>query len=418
MQDLFIHTGRLLLPAPEVDPALWACVACDQYTSQPEYWRQAEALVGDQPSALRLILPEVDLDKAAVRVPEIHRAMRDYLARGVLAAGVTDGFILTERVTESGARVGLVVLIDLEGYDYHAGSHTPVRATEGTILERIPPRLAVRRGAALELSHVLMLIDDPAKTVVEPVYARRDRLTKLYDFPLMLGGGHLRGYAVTERAELETVFAALRALKARLEGDLLFAVGDGNHSLATAKAYWEELKPALTEAERETHPARFAMVELENIHDGALIFEPIHRVVYGADGDALRMDLQAYAEAKGWSLSAGEGGQTVDMVYGDKTVRLSVGGSPSPLAVGTLQAFLDDWLPRHPAAKLDYVHGDDTARALARQADTIAFLLPALDKFELFPAVEKLGALPRKTFSMGEAHEKRYYMEARRLEQD
>lgn len=416
MHDGLIHTGELLLPAAGVDPTLWACVACDQYTSQPEYWREADALVGDAPGALRLILPEVDLDQAANRVPDIHRAMRAYLAGGVLTPGVADGFILTERTTESGVRVGLVVLVDLEGYDYHAGSHTPVRATEGTILERIPPRLAVRRGAALELSHVLMLVDDPQKTVVEPVYAMREKLTKLYDMPLMLGGGHLRGYAVTAPTDLAAVFAAIGALKEKLYGDLLFAVGDGNHSLATAKAYWEEIKPTLAGAEREVHPARFAMVELENIHSEALVFEPIHRVLYGGNGASIVKDFQAYAKNAGWTVSSGEQGQTFDVVDAENETRVSVSDSAYPLTVGTLQAFLDDWLKVNPGAKLDYVHGDDTARTLAKVQGTVAFLLPALDKGALFPAVETLGALPRKTFSMGEAHEKRYYMEARKLE--
>ncbi len=416
MQELYLHPGELLIPAEKVDPTAWACVACDQFTSQPEYWREAEAFVGDQPSALRLILPEADLAQAGTRVPEIHRAMREYLAKDVLTPGVENGFILTKRSTGSGARVGLVALLDLEGYDYRAGSQTPVRATEGTILERIPPRLAVRRGAALELSHVLMLIDDPMMSVVEPLYDRRRTLAKLYDFPLMMNGGHLTGYAVTAPDDVRAVLDALATLKARLSGGLLYAVGDGNHSLATAKAYWEEIRAGLSPAEQASHPARYAMVELENIHDDALIFEPIHRVLFGYDGDDLLPELAGYATAKGLTLTGGENEQTIDVAYEGKEVRLSVGGSSHPLAVGTLQAFLDEWMPAHPGTRLDYVHGEAAARALAAQENTVAFLLPALPKAELFPMVEKLGALPRKTFSMGEAHEKRYYMEARRLE--
>ena len=416
MKDLPIHTGELLLPAPQVDPALWACVACDQYTSQPEYWHKADTIVGENPSALRLILPEAELSQAAERVPNIHQTMDTYMALGALIAGVTDGFILTERTTESGVRVGLVALVDLETYDYHVGSHTPVRATEGTILERIPPRLAVRRGAALELSHVLLLIDDPQKTVVEPLYQRRETLTKLYDFSLMLGGGHLRGYAVTDAADLCGVTDALAMLKARLSGDLLLAVGDGNHSLATAKAYWEERKATLTPDQQKEHPARFAMVEVENIHSEALVFEPIHRVAYHCDAAMMLADWQAYVQQKGWTQEDGDGAQSFEVVHGEVTTCVRVYGSPDPLTVGTLQTFLDEWLPKHPAVVLDYVHGEDTARALARSADTVAFLLPAMPKSELFPAVELLGSLPRKTFSMGEAHEKRYYMEARKLE--
>jgi hypothetical protein len=415
MQELYLHTGELLIPAEQVDPAAWACVACDQYTSQPEYWREAEAFVGGRPSALNLILPELYLAESEARIPVIHRTMRDYLAKGVLRPGVTNGFILTERNTESGARVGLVALLDLEGYDYHAGSQTPVRATEGTILERIPPRLAVRRGAALELSHVLMLIDDPTMSVVEPLYDRRGMLAQLYDFPLMMNGGRLTGYAVTAPGDVKAVFDALAALKARLSNGLLYAVGDGNHSLATAKAFWEEIKAGLSPAERADHPARYAMVELENIHNDALVFEPIHRVLFGVGGDGLLAEIARYAAAKGWSLTGGQNEQIIDMAYEGKEARLSVGGSSHPLAVGTLQTFLDEWMPAHPGTRLDYVHGEAAARALAAGGNTVAFLLPALPKADLFPAVARLGALPRKTFSMGEAHEKRYYMEARRL---
>ena len=415
MQEMYLHTGELLLPAPQVNPTAWACVACDQFTSQPEYWREVEALVGAQPSALRVILPEVELARAGELIPRIHEHMRQYLSQGVLTPAVQNGLILTERSTGSGARVGLVLMLDLEAYDYRPGARTPVRATEGTILERIPPRLAVRRGAPLELSHVLMLMDDPMMSVVEPLYDRRAQLTKLYDFPLMMNGGHLTGYAVTDPADIQAVMEALAQLKARLTGDLLLAVGDGNHSLATAKAYWEELKPTLSPAEQEDHPARFAMVELENIHDDALIFEPIHRVLFGYDGDDLLQEMAVYALAHGWSLAAGMGEHTIDVVYEGKEVRLSVSGSPEELTVGTLQAFLDDWMPAHPETRLDYVHGEAAARELAAGEKTVAFLLPAIAKNDLFPLVEKLGALPRKTFSMGEAHEKRYYMEARRL---
>ncbi len=273
MQNQTIHPGELLLPASGLHPTAWACIACDQYTSQPEYWREAAALVGSQPSTLKLILPEAELAQAATRVPEIHRTMREYLAGGVLQTGVKNGFILTERNTGSGSRVGLVALLDLETYDYHPSARTPVRATEGTILERIPPRLTIRRGAALETSHVLMLIDDPMRSVVEPLYKRRKSLVKLYDFPLMMGGGHLTGYAVDNPSDIQGVLDALEALRARLRGDLLIAVGDGNHSLATAKAYWEEIKRTLPPEEQAEHPARFAMVELENIHDSALVFE-------------------------------------------------------------------------------------------------------------------------------------------------
>lgn len=415
MQDLHLHTGELLLPAPGVNPTAWACVACDQYTAQPEYWQQAEALVGDQPSALRLVLPEIYLAQAAERIPQIHRTMETYLAQGVLTTGVRDGFILAERDTPTGTRVGLVALVDVEGYHYQPTPGAPIRATEGTILSRIPPRLSARRGAALELSHVQLLIDDPNQTVLEPLFAKAGRLAKLYDFPLMLGGGHLRGYAVTDPADIGAVFETLQKLWAGNPGGMLFAVGDGNHSLATARAYWDEIKPTLPPSEWATHPARFAMVEVQNIHDDALQFEPIHRVLFGFDGDALLPVLEAYAERGGMSLAGDAQGQPITVAYEGKEVTLSVTGSPDRLAVGTLDRFLEGLIREHPGLTLDYVHGQAAARALAIRAETVAFLLPALAKQALFPTVEALGALPRKTFSMGEAHEKRYYMEARRL---
>ncbi len=415
--ELFLSTGQWFLPSEDADLTAWACVACDQFTSQPDYWAEVAALVGDKPSAFRLILPECYLSEAATRVPQIHAQMRQDLETGVVQPRVQDGFILTERSTGSGARVGLVVQIDLEGYDYRPGSKGLIRATEGTVLERIPPRLNVRRGAALELSHVLMLLDDPMESVVEPLYEKRAELEKLYDFPLMMNGGHLVGYAITDPADVARVFEALHMLKARLTGDspILYAVGDGNHSLAAAKAYWEEIKATLPPEQQEGHPARYAMVELENIHDDALQFEPIHRVLFGYDGDDLMEDWERYAAERGMSLAGGMDGQEITCVFEGKEVAVSVSGSDQPLTVGTVQVFLDDFLAAHPGTTLDYVHGEAAVQELATQPNTVGFLLPPVDKSVLFPAVESRGALPRKTFSMGEAHEKRYYMEARRL---
>jgi len=416
MKERVIYPGELLLPADPEAMTAWACVACDQFTSQPEYWQEARKFAEGKPSALNLILPECDLDKMDERVPQIHAAMRKYLSDGVLTPGVEHGFILTERTTENGARIGLVTLLDLECYDYRKGSRTPVRASEETIISRLPARMNIRRGAALELSHVLMLIDDPLRTVLEPLYARRDALKKLYDFPLMMGGGHLRGYAVTEEADIGAIYEALENLCKQIPGDepLLFAVGDGNHSLASAKACWEEIKPTLAAEQFSNHPARFAVVEVENIHDDALLFEPIHRVLFGCDGAALLADWQDYAARRGMALD-GEGGQPILCVYQGVETRLSVTGSPHPLAVGTLQTFLDEWLMQHPEVRIDYVHGDDTAKNLAQKPEVVSFLLPAPDGSALFTTVDQEGALPRKTFSMGHAHEKRYYLESRKL---
>ena len=308
-----IYPGTFYLPKAGSDLTAWACVACDQFTSQPDYWRQADLLVGQKPSTLRMILPECYLAQMQDRIPAIHQAMNRYLADGTLQPAVQNGYVLMERNTPSGARLGLVVTIDLERYDYHKGSKSPIRATEETIENRLPARIAVRQGGALETSHVLMLMDDPMHSVIEPLFARRGELEKLYDFPLMLEGGHLVGYAVTRPQDIRAIDDALAAL--RPHGTLRFAVGDGNHSLACAKACWEAIKPTLSPAETATHPARFAMVELENIHDDALTFEPIHRVLFGYDGDDLLNDLAAYAAANGMSLAGGPGGQEITCVY-------------------------------------------------------------------------------------------------------
>ncbi|MBN1778301.1 MAG: DUF1015 domain-containing protein [Clostridiales bacterium] len=413
MRDGCIRAGELLLPNQTVDLTAWACVACDQYTSQPAYWQEAEMQAGDKPSALRLVLPEIYLDEAAQRIPRIHETMRGYLQNGVLTPRVKKGFVLVERSTGEGARLGLVALMDLECYDYRAGSKLPVHATEGTIMERIPPRLMIRKGAELETSHVLLLIDDRMHSVAEPLFAKRASLEKLYDFPLMMNGGQLTGYAVTDPNDIQSVYDAFGVLKQ--QGGILFAVGDGNHSLAAAKSYWEEVKQTLTPGAQANHPARFAMVEIENIHDDALCFAPIHRVLFGFDGDDLLSEIESYAVSKGWTLAGAEDTHCITVVYEGKEVELNIAGSGYPLAVGTLQTFLDEWMRGRSGLKLDYVHGEGAARALAAQPNTVAFLLPALHKGELFPAIGALSVLPRKTFSLGEAHEKRYYMETRKL---
>lgn len=415
--NVVLYPGELLLPADCSSLTEWACVACDQFTSQPRYWEDVRRFVGNHPSTLDLILPECYLNEAPQRIERIHRAMLDDLEKGVLVPAVSNGFILVERNTSSGARVGLVALLDLECYDPAKGSKSLVRASEETIAERVPPRMTVRRGAALETSHVLMLMDDPMHSVIEPLFQKHDELDCLYDFPLMMGGGHLTGYAVTDPADITSIYDALHRLRARLspEDPLLFAVGDGNHSLAAAKACWEEIKRGLTPEETVVHPARFAMVELENIHDDALRMEPIHRVLFGCDGDDLLDEIAAFAAAKGATLAAGPQAQEIAVVYEGKEVTLSIEGSPYKLAVGTLQAFLDGWLSAHPQARLDYIHGEDTVRTLVAGEGAVGFLLPTPERDRLFDTIRAEGALPRKTFSLGSANEKRYYMECRRL---
>lgn len=407
-KDLCVRPGTFYLPGEKENMAAWPVVACDQYSAQKDVWQQAYDFVGGQPSALRLIIPEAYLDESDQRVPRVQSAMDEYLQSGVLKEAVR-GMVLVRRSTQSGSRLGLVLTVDLEAYDFSPDSKSEIRPTEGTIVARIPPRQKVRRGAKLELSHVLLLCDDARRTIIEPVYAKRDQFRLLYDTPLMLNGGHIQGWAVEDEETLSQIAQAIRTLKANLpENGILFAVGDGNHSLATAKAHWEEVKKTLPEAQRADHPARFAMVELMNIYDDALIFEPIHRVIFDATGDAVLDMLK-------------DAGLTEDAQHPDLTLVTKAGDMPlritkplHSLPVGTVQQLLD----KQPGLKLDYVHGDDAVRGLVQKENAVGILLPPMDKALLFPAVAKNGPLPRKTFSMGEANEKRYYMEARKIIQE
>ena len=410
-----VRPSRILLPAPGVSRETWACIACDQYTSEPEYWKKAFDFVKDAPSALRLILPEVWLKESEQRIPEIHAAMARYLREGLLVPAVDPGFVLCERTVPSGSRLGLVCAVDLEQYSFEKGSLPLVRPTEQTIASRLPPRLVIRRGAPVELTHIMILIDDPERTVLEPLQARKASLRPLYDFELMMGGGRLKGWAVDREEDLRHVDASLNRLLDSLGADpLLLAVGDGNHSLATAKAYWNEIRETLSPAERENHPARFALCEIVNIHDEALLFEPIHRVVTGTGAAELLSDWQSYAEARGMTLSAAQGHRfTVVSAEGDREV--TVGNPEGAIPCETVQKFLDDFLARHPEAEIDYIHGEQSLRSLAKAPGAVGFLLPEIDKRSFFSDVKKLGVLPRKTFSMGEADEKRFYMEAKEI---
>jgi len=436
ISDIGIQIPRVYLPRPGTDLTKWAVIACDQFTSQPEYWNDVERIVGDAPSTLNLTFPEVYLDKPGgeERIRNIQANMRKYMDEGILQPH--DGLIYVERTVDGKTRKGIILCLDLEAYDFTKGSSSLIRATEGTIVDRLPPRIKIREGAALELPHILVLIDDPNHTVIEPVSAAKSNLQKLYDFDLMLGSGHLTGYAI-DRAFEDQVVQALRGLanpqvfaeKYGIDKNqpvLLFAMGDGNHSLATAKAIWEKMKPQVgTE-----HPSRYALVEIENVHDEGLEFEPIHRVLFG-----LKKDLFAELEkAFGANLtyrgvaSAKEMVQAVDAAQGETQTSGLVGGgegktfgvievanASSNLPVGTLQSFLDTFLKDGGAEKIDYVHGEDVTVKLGSQPGNAGFYLPGMSKSDLFKTVILDGALPRKTFSMGEAHEKRFYMEAREI---
>ena len=411
-----IRPAQILLPAPGVKPETWACIACDQYTSEPEYWQKAFAAAGDAPSAIRLILPEYDLKNSETLIPQIHQAMADYLAKGLLVPAVDPGFILCERTVASGTRLGLVCAVDLEEYSFEKGSLPLIRPTEQTITDRLPPRLKIRRGAPVELTHIMILIDDPDRTVLEPLQAAKASLRKVYDFDLMMGGGHLAGWAVDGEETLAQLDRSMNALlDTKGEHPLFLAVGDGNHSLATAKAYWNEIREGLTDAERENHPARFALCEIVNIHDEALLFEPIYRIVTGVNRMEIMTDWKQYAASRGMLLQRKGEGHRFTVVSADGEGTVVVKNPEGAIPCETIQKFLDDFLSRHPDAGIDFIHGEGSLRTLASKPGTVGFLLPEIDKYSFFEDVKKLGVLPRKTFSMGEADEKRFYMEAKRI---
>jgi hypothetical protein len=435
---LGVHVPEILLPASGSDYPAWAVVACDQYSSEREYWEGVKALVGSRPSTLNLIFPECylkDADKTR-RVERIQRFMREYLERGVLA-NAGKGFVIVERTTPSRRepRKGLVMAVDLEKYEYDKGSKSLIRSTEGTIVERLPPRMQIRRGAPLEVPHIMVLIDDREKTVVEPLYAARRSLPPLYDFDLMSGSGHLRGWHARDEGLLAQAADALTKLADAVtfrnrygtEDVLLFAVGDGNHSLATAKAIWEETKKEDKggSAALSSHPARYALVELVNIYDEGLPFHPIHRVLFGLDEagffEALRTCQRCSIERMDSSDTACA---RVDQPATEQRIAfVSARGSgvvtfPKPsahLAAGTIQDFLDPYLDAHPAIGIDYVHGTETLVTLAMKDGNLGLYLPPVDKAGFFGTVIRDGVMPRKTFSMGEAPEKRFYVEARRI---
>ena len=403
----------ILLPREELLDR-WPVIACDQFTSDPDYWNRVRALTRDVPSAMHLILPEAELGSAdeAAKVDSIHNAMEQYLNDGVLRL-FPSCYIYVERALQNGMiRPGLIGMVDLEYYDYRHDSTSLIRATEKTVLERIPPRQRVRRGAALELPHVMMLCDDEEMGLIEPITAIRDSLPKLYELDLMEGGGHIAGYLVSGAvaAAFDQRLAAYAQTLEEKYPDLagakvLLAVGDGNHSLATAKGCYEELKQADPGADLSRHPARYALVELENIHHPSQQFEPIHRVVMQTDRDKLLHDLQAICAP---------GGYPVTWVMGEKTGVLELNRELGELDVAVLQNFLDEWLQKNPG-QIDYIHGEEDVAVLARQENTLGLLLQPMGKSQLFRGVIAGGILPRKTFSMGHAREKRYYLEGRKI---
>ena len=429
MSEACFTAADILLPAAGVPLDPWACIAVDQFTSQPEYWQRAEHLADGKPSTLHIVLPEAYLGtpQEAERLASIRRTMEEY-RKSVLTRKV-HGYVYVERTQMDGTvRQGLVGAVDLEAYDYAKGSKPAIRPSESTVVERIPPRLKVRRGATLETPHVMMLADDADCTLIEPIGLIKNQLPPLYDGELMLGGGHLRGWAVEDPALIAQIDSALAALAdpaafarrwpaAKGQQPMVLAVGDGNHSLATAKAYWEELKPTLSEEQRKTHPARWCLAEVCNVHSPAIEIEPIHRVLFNVDCGAVLLALIAWSDSHNADICFGDARQQPFTLAGPHVANvLSFEHPVAPLTVGTIDAFIEYFMARHIEARVDYVHDEPAVRALCKQGG-VAFLLPPFDKSDLFKGVVMGGVLPRKTFSMGHAEEKRYYIECRKIKE-
>jgi len=435
-QEIGINIPTILLPKSSIDFYKWSVIACDQFTSEPEYWQRVEEIIGDAPSTYQMILPEVYLDtpEEEERLSSTQKTMHQYLQTGVFRP-VKD-MIYVLRTVGSHTRRGLMVCLDLDQYDYHQGAQTLIRSTEGTILDRLPPRIRIRQGAPLECPHILVLFDDPNDTVLGSLDAQMIHFEEVYDFDLMLDSGHLTGLAVNDEKVRDQIMQALRNLiepetfaeKYNLIPErhqpLLFAIGDGNHSLATAKAIWEKIKPKVG----MNHPARYALVEIENIHDPALEFKPIHRLLFNLNQNVLKA-MQSFWGDKFTSREiespdllldivddAAEPWHQIGMISPDGLRLCEIHHPKHNLPVGTLQEFLDSFLSEGGAEKLDYVHGTDILFNKGKNPDNTGFYVPAIDKSDLFKTVILDGALPRKTFSMGEAKAKRFYMECRRIQ--
>lgn len=433
--ELGVCVPNVLLPKNGFEK--WGVVACDQFTSQTDYWYEVKKIVGDDPSAYNIILPEAYLGtpEEEEHTEKIKPNMDKYLKDVLVPQG--KGFVYVERILGDRVRKGLVVALDLEKYDYKPGSKTLIRATEGTIVERIVPRLKIRKGAPLEISHILVLIDDEKCNIIESLSDRKEGFKKLYDVKLMQNGGELKGYFVSDEAALENIYNGLNSLadknrqKERYgdEDVMLFAMGDGNHSFATAQANWNEIKVSLSEEEKKTHPARFALVELVNIHEPALNFEPIHRAVFSVNAqDAIDFVL-GYYKKKGFEASIEKVNSSEEMMEAVKNEKdahvigvinngvfyiLRIDIKAAQIAVAALDNALDIYLQKNDI-KEDYIHGEDVTIEIGRRKNNIGFILPWMDKNTFFKAVVQDGALPRKTFSLGHANEKRYYMEAKRI---
>ena len=409
--DKFLELGfipcDILLPKTK-DFTKWSVVACDQYTSQPDYWDKVKETAGDNLSTLNMIYPEIYLNEenGEKRIENINNTMKEYLETGVFEE-IKNSFIYVERTVAGGkVRKGLVGAIDLEMYDYEKDSKAMVRATEGTVKERIPPRVKIRKNAPLELPHIMLLIDDEK----DLVFGSIEKGEKVYDFDLMMESGNIKGYKVAPTDKIADAFLTLKDAQDK-DNTLLFAVGDGNHSLATAKECWNLIKANLSEEDAKSHPARYALVEVVNIHDSSLEFEPIHRIVFNVNADEMLNALMNFYP----TANLESGSQQFDMVVNGVLKTIYIKEPAFELAVGSLQNFLDAYVKDHKEAEIDYIHGDDVTIDLSKKENSVGFILSSMAKGDLFKSVRADGALPRKTFSMGEAFEKRFYLECRKI---
>lgn len=408
-EKVSLFPADILLPKDNADMTKWSVVACDQYTSQPEYWEDVKNITADSYSTYNLVLPELYLngDNVDEKIKAINENMQSYVDNGVLYECEASLLYIERKLNNGKVRKGLVGAIDLENYKFEPGNNAMIRATEGTVLERIPPRVKVRENACLELPHVMLLIDDDNDIVFGNI--NPDELEKVYDFDLMKDSGHLTGWVIKDCNAVAEKLAELYDINYGKNNTMLYAVGDGNHSLATAKACWENVKKSGVNV--ENHPARYALVEIGNIHDTALDFEPIHRIIFNCDADDLLAKLNDYCTV---SNTGDDNDQIISSVIKGKVNKLYIKKPTSNLAVGTLQNFLDEYIEKNNCS-IDYIHGDDVVADLSMQENTMGFLLPSMEKSDLFKTIIKDGILPRKTFSMGEACDKRFYVEARKI---
>ncbi len=400
----------------------WSVVACDQYTSEPEYWEAACEFVGESESTLKITVPEIYLNDSDIddRIKNVNSVMEKYIKDDIFTE-YKNSYIYVERTLANGVkRLGIIGAVDLEDYDYSKESQTKIRATEGTVISRIPPRLKVRKDALIELPHIMMLIDDEDCDIIESNSRIKDTFEKVYDFDLMQNSGHIAGFKMSEEAsdELSKKLLALDDIDAfnkkygvEKESPLIYAMGDGNHSLATAKAYYENLKTEIGEEKAKNSPARYALCELVNLHDKSLEFEAIHRVVFDADGKAF---MDAFKKEYDVAIDEKADGQTFEFIYDGKRSKVIVKNPKEYLTVATVQKFMDGYFEKN-SGEIDYIHGEDVVLKLCEDNKNFGIIFDAMEKTDLYKSVILDGALPRKTFSMGEACDKRFYTECRKI---